>query len=375
MNTIDDYFKKHTDKISFIELKDNKILNIEGYKINDDTPLPILTEDLVKEITEGNLEEEISMSNIIDGIIFIIGIDENFKHVEEYKNILSSYSGEIEEYIFYKGIRKIENQEQDLGAIYFRALKIVNPKNINGIFNYALALESIGKSYFAAEEDDFGLKFIDRSTLELEHILELDDEYPLAYYKLGYHYKFYGQYLKSKLIWNKYLRLDRDELRLQEVRLELENIENDVNLEAGLTYLSKANFENALDEFLKLLPKHEKWWELNYYLGLCYKGLGQYEKAIEYFQLALEENNEASEIYNELGITYISLNKIQDGIDILTEAIEKIEDDYKLLFNRGIAYLHLNDIKKGYEDIRRAVELNPEDENMLLQKQRLEELL
>lgn len=375
MDHIDEYFKKHTEKISFIELKDNRRLNIEGYDINDDIPLPILTEDLIKEIKEGNLEEEISMSNIIDGIIFTLGIDKEFNYTPEYKNILNAYSEEIEEYIFYRGIRNIEKEKYDIGAICFRALKSLNPSNVNGIFNYALALESIGKSFFAAEEDDYALKFIDQATLELETILDIDDKYPLAYYKLGYHYKFYGQYLKAKLIWNKYLRLDRDELRLQEIRLELENIEDDVNLEAGLTYLSKPNFEKALEEFLKLLPKHEKWWELNYYLGLSYKGLGEYEKALESFQLALEENDQVAEIYNEIGITHISLNKIQEAIEVLSQGISKIEDDYKLLFNRGIAYLHLNNIKKGYEDIKKAVELNPEDENMRLQKQRLEELL
>ncbi len=375
MDNINNYFKKYTDKVSFIELKDNRKLNVEGYDINDDTPLPILTEDLVKEIKEGNLEEEISMSNIIDGIIFLLGIDEEFKYSIEYKNILNSYSEEIEEYIFYEGIKSMEEEKSDIGAIYFRALKLLNPSNVNNLFNFALALESIAKSFFAKEENDTGLKFIDRATLELESILEIDDKYPLAYYKLGYHYKFYGQYLKAKLIWKKYLRLDKDELRLQEIRSELENIEDDVNLEAGLTYLSKPNFEKALEEFLKLLPKHEKWWELNYYLGLSYKGLGEYEKALEFFRLALEENDQVAEIYNEIGITYISINKIQDAIEVLSQGIEKTENDYKLLFNRGIAYLHLDNIKRGYEDIKKAVELNPEDENMLLQKQRLEELL
>lgn len=375
MNTVNDYFKKHTDKISFIELKDNRMLNIEGYKINDDIPLPVLTEELVQEIKEGNLEEEIKIANIIDGIIFTIGIDENFKYLKEYKNILTSYNEMIEEYIFYKGIRNIENEDYDMGAICFRALKMINPKSTNAIFNYALALESIAKLFFAEEDDETGLEFIDRATSELESILDIDNSYPLAYYKLGYHYKFYGQYLKAKLIWNKYLILDRDELRLQEIRVELDNIKDDVDFEAGLTYLTKPDFDKALEQFLKLFSKHGKWWELNYYLGLSYKGLTEYEKAIEHFKMALEENDEVVEIYNELGISYISIGELQDAIKILSEGIEKIKDDYKLLFNRGIAYLELNDLRKGYEDIKKAVELNPKDKNMILQKQRLEELL
>ncbi len=375
MDTISDYFRKYTDKISFIQLKDNRSLNIEGYNIDNSTPLPVLTEDLVKEIKRGSLEEEINISNIVDGIIFILGIDEAFKHSNEYKNILISYNENIEDYIFYKGIKNIESEEYDMGAICFRALKIINPKNINNIFNYSLSLEFISKLFFAREEDETALKFINKSTLELESILDIDKSYPLAYYKLGYHYKFYQQYLKAQLIWNRYLLLEEDQIRLQEIRIEIENIGNDVILEAGLTYLAKNYFEKALEEFLKLLPKLSEWWELNYYLGLSYKGLTEYQSAIKYFNVALESNKDVSDIYNELGISYILIGEIKDAIKVLGEGIEKIEDDYKLLFNRGLAYLQINQLNQAYEDIKRAVKLNPEDENMALQKKRLEEVI
>lgn len=375
MNSVNEYFKKHTDKLSFIELRDNKTLNVEGYKIKEDTPLPILTEALVEEIKEGKLEEEIKMTNIIDGIVFLMGIDTEFKYIKEYQEILNYYNEDIEEYIFYKGIRNIEKEDYDKAAICFRALKIINPKNINGIFNYALTLESIAKTFFAAEEDETGLDFLNLSTGELESILDIDKTYPLAYYKLGFHYKFYGQFLKAKLIWQKYILLDKDDLRLQEIRIEIENIENDVILEGGITYLAKGDFEKALNEFLKLLPKLEKWWELNYYIGLSYKALSDYEQAIKYFKISLEENKQVAEVYNELGISYLLLGEIQEAIEIFNKGIAEIDDDYKLLFNRGMSYLQIDDVKNAYEDIRRAVEINPEDENMKLQKERLEEIL
>lgn len=375
MNIINEYFKKYTDKISFIELKDDKVLNLDGYEISENTPLPIITDDLVEEIREGNLEEEIRMSNIINGIIFILGTDDEFKYSNEYKSILNSYDENIDEYIFYKGIRNIEKENYDFGAICFKALKRVNPENINGIFNYALALETIAKTFFTAEDEETGLAFINQSTLELETILEIDDKYPLAYYKLGYHYKFNQQYLKAKLIWNKYLLLDKDELRLQEIRIELENIESDVTLETGITYLSIPDFEKALDEFLKLLPKLEKWWELNYLLGLSYKGLTEYSTAVKYFNRSLEEKDDVPEVYNELGISHMLMGDIDLAVSTLSEGIEKIQDDYKLFFNRGLIYLQLNQINPAYDDIKRASQLNPEDQNIALQKKKLEEIL
>lgn len=378
MDIINDYFKKKADEISFFQPRENATLGIKGYPSNKHIPLPIITDVLIKEIEEGNIEEEIKLSHIIDGIIFLIGIDRSFPNIDDYKNILKSFSEEIEDYIFYQGIKFIEKNDYDNAAIYFRALKEINNKNLNGIFNYALALEEIAKRYLEEdkeEDKEAGLKFLQKSTNELESILDIDDKYPLAYYKLGYHYKYFGQFLKAKLIWTKQLTIDKDELRLQEIRTEIELIEDDVTLESGLTYLSHHQYENAIDMFLKLAPKFEDWWELNYLLGTAYKGLGDLFKAIDYLEAALELNNSESDIYNELGICKFNMGDLKGAIDIYTEGIDNIADDYKLLFNRGLIYLQANEISKAYIDIDKAARLNPQDENMMKQREALEKII
>lgn len=374
MEIINEYFKKNTDKVTFIELKDDAKLSIDGYSIEDDIPLPMITEELIDEIKEGNLEEEIKLTNIIDAIIYLMGIDKDFPYIENYKEIINTYDKNMEEYIFYKGIRFMDKEDYDNGAICFRTLKIINPENVNGLFNYSLALENIGKRYLSIEKEKQGIEFIKQATLELESILDIDDKYPLAYYKLGYHYRYFEQNLKAKLIWNKYLLLDKDELRLEEIRRELESIENSALVEAGMTYLSINQFDNALSSLLKLLPELKDWWQLNYLIAASYKGLNEYEKAIGYFEKALKENNMEAEVYNELGICHFYLGDIKKAIDVFTEGIKNIKDDYKLFFNRALGYLQLDNLEKGYKDVSIAVKLNPNDENMNIQKERLEEV-
>ncbi len=375
MDLVNSYFKKKSDKVTFIELKENTTVEIKGYPKEKQIPLPMMTDVLISEIKKGNLKEEINLSYIIDGIIYLIGIDPLFVHGKDYKNILMASREEIQDYIFYKAIQFIEKNNYDDGAVYFRTLKIINHENINGIFNYALALEQIAKKYFEKEKEEEGIEFLKASTRELETIMDIDDRYPLSYYKLGYHYKFFNQYLKAKLIWSKYLVLDRDELRLQEIRGELEEIENDVAIETGLTYLSREEFDKAVDIFLKLLPKFNKWWELKYLIGICYKGLGDFENAIEYLYDAMELNKSDLDVYNELGICLFTIGEIEKAIDVFTEGIENLEDEYKLLFNRGLGYLQLGKLEEAYEDIDNAWNLNPKDENIISQKQILDNLL
>lgn len=374
MEIIKNYFMKNTENVTFVELKDSAELNVDKYSIKNNIPLPILTEELIEEIKEGNLEEEIKMSNIVEGIIYLLGVDEDFPYLDEYKEILNAYDDSIEEYIFYKGIRLIDREDYDNGAIYFRALKLINPKNLNGIFNYALALENIGKKFMSTDKEKDGKEFIDKATSELESILDIDEDFALAYYKLGYHYKFSEQNLKAKLMWSKFLKLDRDELRLEEIRKELDTIENSVLLESGITYLSINKFDNALTSFLKLLPELSEWWELNYLIGASYKGLNDYEKAVEYFEISLEKNELEADIYNELGISYFYMGEIDKAIEIFTKGIKNIKDDYKLFFNRGLGYMQLEKFEDSYKDISKATELNPNDKNVNIQKQRLDEI-
>lgn len=375
MNIINEYFKKKTENVTFIELKDDITVDIKGYPINSYIPLPITTDSLVQELKTGNLEEEIKISHIIEGIIYLMGIDEEFKYIKDYKNILEAYSDKIRDYIFYRGIEFITKNDYDNGAIYLRALKFIDPNSVDGTFNYALALEEIAKRFFDNEDEKTGLEFLNKSTLELESILDIDINYALAYYKLGYHYKYFEQYLKAQLIWKKYLPLDKDELRKQEVRDELEIIEDNVSLESGLTYMSYNQFDKALDMFLKLLPKNKEWWELKYLIGGCYKELEDYKVAIEFFTEALELHKTESDVYNELGITLFVIGDIEKAIEVFTEGIENIAEDYKLLFNRGLGYLQLGELNNAYIDINNAWELNPHDENIRNQKLHLEEIM
>jgi len=375
MTNVDSYFKKHIDKITFLELKKDTDIGNGKYSLKKELPLPIKTDSLINGIKEGNLQNEIDLSLIIDGIIFLMGTDPNFPYIEDYKDILYKVNENIHDYVFYSGIKYVEKKDNDSAAIYFRALKLLDPKNINGIFNYAIILEEISKKYFDLEMEEKAMEFIKASTRELESILDINEQYPLAYYKLGYHYKFSGNFIKAKLIWNKYLTLDKDELRLQEVREELASIEDDVEIERGLIHLEKDEFQEAIDIFEKLAKKYDNFWELKYFLGASYKGMGDFENAIELFYEALDLNMNNLDVYNELGICLVSLGKTDEAIDIFTVAIENLGNDYRLLYNRGLCYLQMREYNKAYDDISMAASLNVNDINIRVQKERLEKLL
>ena len=59
MEKINDLFKKKTKEITFIELKKGTELNVNGYILEGGLPLPIITDNLLKELQYSEISEEI----------------------------------------------------------------------------------------------------------------------------------------------------------------------------------------------------------------------------------------------------------------------------------------------------------------------------
>ncbi len=374
MDIVNKYFKENHKNITFLELKDSALVKIKNFTINKDLPLPIITDNLIEEIYQGNLENEINLSQIIDGIIYLLGVDSDFPNLDRYVEILNSYNPNINAYIYNVAIKKISEGDIEFGGIFLRALIYLDSKNLNVRFNYALVLEEMGRKYIESN-DEKGEEFLTASTNELESIVEMDEKYSLAYYKLGFHHKYFEQYIKAKLTWNKFLTVDKDENRLQEIREEIDLIDDNVKFETGLTYLTYNEFGKALDSFLKLLSRYGDEWNVLYLLAMCYKGLSESDKAIEYLHKAIEINDEEPDLYNELGIINFLDGKIIEAIGIFNEGIEKTDHDYKLYFNRGLGYIQLGEYNLALKDVKMAYELNPKDENVVNQLKELEDLM
>lgn len=373
MKTIDKYFKEKTDKLTFIELKENSFVELKGYIIKDEIPLPILTEGLVKGIKEGDYNEEIRIKDIIEGIIYTIGTDTEFPYINEYKEILYAYEENIVDYIFYKGIKDLENEKYDDGCIKLRALLVLGPKNTNTLFNYGLGIEALAKKFIELENKN-GEDFLNYSTNLFESILNIDQEFPLAHYKLGYHYLYLEQYLKASLTWKKFIGLSKDEVLVQEIRNEIEKIDEDVIYETGLTYLIYNDYEKSLDLLLKLMPKYKDDWNLNFSIGRCYTGLELYDLAIEYISEAIELNKEEPNLYNELGIIYYNNGDVIKAIEVFTDGIDSCPKDLKLFFNRSMSYILINEYENALEDINEAYAIEPNEE-IKVQKENLENIV
>lgn len=357
MDRIERFFLDKANKLSFIELKKGSEIEIKGHKLESQLPLPVITELLLEDIKSGGAEDEISLSKMIDGIIYLFGTDKDFIHNDRYEEIILSFDPKIEDYILYMALEYMKEEDYVNASIYLRAIGYLGRDNEVSLFNYAMCLENIAQS---TDNEDLQSDLVLRASHVLEGILDINENFSLAYYKLGFHYKHSQQFLKAKLIWEKYLKLEDDIERQNEVREELDIIDMDVEFEEALVFITQGQYQMALEKLFNI-SRLSDWWNIDYLIGFCYKNIDSTEKAIEYMEKAILGGGEDSIVYNELAICYFSIGDIKTAIEKFTSAIELDPNNYEALFNRGIAYYKLGLMDEAIKDMEGAYELNPDD--------------
>lgn len=374
MKNINEFFKQKTENLSFIELKPNSFIDVNGYKVGSDIPLPMTVDELVTEVKEQRAQEELKITSFIEGMIYTMGVDPEFKYFNDYKKIIYSFDEKIEDYILYKGLKFIEKGSIDEAMIYFRALVNINKENVIALYNYALSLEEKAKKLYKVKKINDGNLFLNESTRQFEDIIDLDPTFAPGYYKLGFHYRNSKQFRKSQIMWEKLLDFDDDDERIGEIKKNLQDMEDDVQYEEGYLEVLNGNAEEGLKKLLPLEEKYTDWWNLLFMIGLGYRQLGQYNKAKDQFEKVLAMYPNQVESLNELGLCLAVLNQHDEAISKFTQAIENRPNDFEILCNRGMTYLEKGDMEKATKDIEKAYSINPEDQVTISCKRHLEKI-
>lgn len=359
-----DYFKKYTKDVSFIELKPDAHVDVNGYKVGGGTPLPILVDDLVGEVKDDN--EEIKFVNMINGMIYTIGIDSDFPHAEEYKKILKAYAEDIENYMIYSAMEKMKENKVDEAMIHLRAVYALNENNVPAIYNYSIALEERAKIAYEKNDKKLGTDFLREAMVKMEEVRDKDDEnnreFPLAYYKLGFYYKAFHKFIDAKDSWEKFIELTENSEEIDEVREVLQSIEDDVQYEEGYSLVLEGRPKEGVEKLLPLTKKFKNWWNLDFVIGVGFRQLGEFDKAISYFKKVLDVNPAQVDTLNEMGLCKANLGDMEAAVEFFDKAVKMNPKNHEIICNRGMAKLQLGDVEGATEDIKQAHSIAPEDE-------------
>ena len=363
---IDKYLLKKTEELAFITVKKEGEFHLDGYEIpKEGLNVPIKNEVLVKGIKEKTAQDGLNSISIADAMIYIIGIDPEFRYNDEYKKFLTALEKKVNfnvrSYAGYMSRKYFELGETTDSLIYIKALVTLYPDDIEGLYNYAIVCQEVATSY-QKDGDAKGMNaFLLEAGEKLEKIINMDENFALAYYHLGYHYYNQSQYIKAKVIWEEAIKHGLDEDIIAEIQENIGKMDYKVQYEEGYSLVFQGKFEEGLDKLLPLEEQYGDWWNLLFIIGIAYKNMGEMDRAIHYFDKILIIKPNQVDTLVELALCEASSFNMERAVKLLEQAA-KIKEDPEILCNLGMAYLNTGNIDDAIYYIERAYELNPEDE-------------
>ncbi|CEH35738.1 tetratricopeptide repeat protein [Romboutsia lituseburensis] len=363
---IEKYILKKAEELAFIKIKHDGEFKVDGYDIpKGGLDVPIKNEVLVKGIKEKTAQDNINAMSIADAMVFIIGIDSQFKNNDEYKKFLDAFCRKIDldlkSYMGYMSKKYFDIGEYTDSLIYLKALITMYPDDIDGLYHYAIVCQEVAKQYQKDMDNNAMNKFLLDALEKLEKVIQLEDGFAPAYYHLGYHYYNQGQYLKSKVIWEEALKLGLDADLCAEVQDNIGKMDFKVQYEEGYNLIFQGKPEQGLEKLLPLEEDHPDWWNLLFMIGLAYKEMNEVEEAKKYFEKILIIKPHQVDAIVELGLCEAATFNMEKAIEHF-ETAAKIKEDPEILCNLGMAYLNNGNLDDAIYYIERAYELNPEDE-------------
>ncbi|MEJ2250145.1 MAG: tetratricopeptide repeat protein [Candidatus Lokiarchaeota archaeon] len=126
----------------------------------------------------------------------------------------------------------------------------------------------------------------------------------------------------------------------------------------GKTQYNSGNYQEAIENFSKVLkskPNIPHVWKR---LGICYLKLYDYDKAMDAFEHALEFESASESVYHNLGILFFRRKNYEKVLEIFSKAVEYFPENSLFWNNIGVVNSQLGNSDEALKAYKRALEIN-----------------
>lgn len=364
---VEKYILKKAEELAFLKIKNGADFNLKGYTFpKDGLDVPIKNDVLVKGIKTNTAQDGLSSMSIADAMIYIMGIDSNFKYNDEYKKFLKAIEEnldlDLKSYMGYMSRKYFEVGDYTDSLIYLKCSVALYPDDINSLYHYAIVCQELAKQHQKNGDEKPMEAFLLDAIEALEKVRDLDESFALAHYHLGYHYYNQNQYIKTKVTWEEAIKLGLPEDFMAEIQEILGKMDFKVQYEEGYNLVFQGKNEEALEKLLPLSDEHGDWWNLLFMIGLAYRNMNDVGQAKKYFEKILIIRPNQVDTLVELGLCEASSYNMKGAIEYFEKAAKLKKEDPEILCNLGMAYLNDGDLDNATYYIERAYEIDPQDE-------------
>ena len=292
------YYKKYAKNFVFDEFSE-AYLKRTGLDFMTGVPIPLRKQDY--EVFMGG--EGLKVQHIAENIAWIMGINPKFDHMESYLKYMETLNkNRMVNALVKEGRDAAEQKEFDNASIHFRAALCISPANLHAMYSYARVCREL---YLGSNNEELIGRYKAEALEYFELITMAHPRYAQAFYYLGYAYLNMGLYLKTRIVWEQFLKKSNNMRDKREIRKRLMQLEDPVEIERGYNAVLSGRYEdgiNIMEPFLK--TNFKDWWPMSYYLGIAYEKTGDRKNAVASFKRALSINPSHVESMEELADIY-----------------------------------------------------------------------
>ena len=366
--------KNPLDSIYFIDLPEDFKLSDAAFPIDKTIQLPVQQKD--SDAPGVFNPKEITMEQILAGILTVLAYDKKNPHLDYYRSILKKAKPNIKQELCEAAILKTKNEDFDLAEEIFMALHGLEPDDEAIILNMALFLDQRADNYRRAGLfEDADAYDSDAESYYIQAI-EADPPLPDAYFNAGFFYLKQHKYREAKDCFETFVALnceateeelgENGEYKLNRANEILEMIKNqnmdDERFKNAYDLISSGQEEKGLEEIKVFLQNNPKVWNAWFLLGWGLRKLERFDGAKQAFLEALEcGGDQNADTYNELSLCLVAEKKFDEAKAALQKAMAIDLDSTKILSNLGYIALAQGNDEEARKYFSIVLELDPKD--------------
>lgn len=341
------YLKKEIEKALFIEIGRDIPMALRGKEIIlKKGNYPILPKDVVN-IAEDNKDGGIDLKVIIDGMVYILGCDKDFKYTYLYKEFFIN-NKQVLSYLINK-IEENKNTDMKKALVYLNAFSEVD-KNKETLYNRIIHLMNMFEKLEYEFLEDEIIKGLEEITLKYP-------DFSRPFYHLGEYY-INKDRDKAKIHLRKCLEFEDTKLDANDL---LERIKSIEEYDMAIDKVREGKGEEVLKTLYVINENQPDNLDAKYYLAVALRQSDQSQKALMVLK-DLSENIERQEVYAEIALNLAALSEFSSAITYFRKALEIKPDEIGIICNIGVCHLSLGEVEEAKKAFSLAHRINPKDE-------------
>ncbi len=348
------------EKLYFISMDGRSGYYIDGFKVEESIPLPVLVAP-----GEAFSTEHITTENIISGMLKIIETEPDHDNIEYYRSFILTVKPDFESQmssIAYEA--ELNGDFADAIAIYNLILTI-NPKSSDALLNLAISYDNYSDHSYSKGEEQRGDILKDRAAEHFKQLESSDEKNERIYYYLGRFYAENNNYARAIDYFGEFIKLTDDDEHKKEVVNYVNDLKilglEDENYTNALFFYEAEKFEDGLKLIDNYLTTFQHSWHGHLLRGRLLTAIGNHKESLESLLRALEINRESSDICNLIGLNYMELGDFRNSEKHFFKALNFDPDNLSIYYNLALMSQKKGDIKEALKFCELILEFNKDD--------------